>query len=155
MVFGIKLPSPVKLPSPTIPKLVSNVKPSLISVASSNKLPLVAKALSMVTPIGAAVAVGGLALQHKDLIKTTIGSAVNTAFAVVQKVENPIVAVVQKTESTLSSGAQKIESGVKTGVTTLESGVKKVGGGIVSGFENMIYIGIGGGALVVLILLLK
>ena len=50
MVFNMKLPSP-----PTIPKLVSNIKPNLINVASSNKLPLIAKAISMVSPVGAAV----------------------------------------------------------------------------------------------------
>ena len=118
MVFGLKLPSP-----PTIPKLVSNIKPNLINVASSNKLPLVAKALSMVTPVGAAVAVAGLVIQNKDVIKTTLASA-----------------------------AVKVESTVKTGASTLEKGVVKVGSAAVSGFENMLY---SGGALVVLILLLK
>ena len=150
MVFGLKIPSP-----PTIPKLVSNIKPNLIIVASSNKLPLVAKALSMVTPLGAAAVVGGLAIQHKDVIKTTLGGAGNSVSSVVKKIEAPISAVVKKTETTLSTTAQKVESTVKSGGTTLVSGVKKVGGAVVGGMETMMYVGIGGAALVVLILLLK
>ena len=150
MFFGIKLPSP-----PTIPKLVSNIKPNLINVASSNKLPLIAKAISMVTPVGAAVVVAGIAVQNKDVIKTTLGSAGSTVSSVVKKVEAPISAVVKKGESTLATAAQKVESTVKSGASTLESGVKKVGGAVVGGMENMLYIGIGGGCLVVLIMLLK
>ena len=154
MAFGIKLP--IKLPSPpTLPKLVSTVKPNLISVATSNKLPLVAKALSMVTPVGAAVAVAGIVIQNKDVIKTTLGGAGNTVSSVVKKVEAPISAVVQKTETTLASAAVKVESTVKTGASTLEKGVVKVGSAAVSGMSTMLYVGIGGGALVVLILLLK
>ena len=154
MAFGIKLP--IKLPSPpTLPKLVSTVKPNLINVATSNKLPLVAKAISMVTPVGAAVAVAGLVIQNKDVIKTTLGGAGSTVSSAVQKVTAPITAVVQKTETTLASAAVKVESVAKTGGTTLVSGVKKVGGAVVGGMETMMYVGIGGAALVVLILLLK
>ena len=150
MVFGLKIPSP-----PTLPKLVSTVKPNLISVATSNKLPLVAKVLSMVTPVGAAVAVAGIVIQNKDVIKTTLGTSAATVTSVAKKVEAPISAVVKKTETTLASAAVKVESTVKSGASTLESGVKKVGGAVVGGMENMLYIGIGGAALVVLILLLK
>ena len=154
MAFGIKLP--IKLPSPpTIPKIVSSVKPNLINVATSNKLPLVAKALSMVTPRGATVAVAGLVIQNKDVIKTTLGGAGNTVSTVVQKVTAPITAVVKKTETTLASAAVKVESTVKSGASTLESGVKKVGGAVVGGMETMMYVGLGGAAVVVLILLLK
>ena len=50
-----------KLSIPTLPHLASTIKPSLVLIATSNKLPMAARALSMVTPVDAAVAVGTVA----------------------------------------------------------------------------------------------
>ena len=148
MVFGIKLPT-----QPTLPKIVTNAKISLANVK------LLSKAVTIISAIAAVTMVPGLAIQNTDLIKSTIGNAANTATTTVQKVTLPVVSAVKQTNTTLGVNASKVLSTVESKTTTLAIGAKNVvsnaASSAVSGISSIMYVGLGGAALVVLILLLK
>ena len=126
MVF--KLP-----PKPSISSVKSTLhtavtKPSLASVA-----PVLA-GLAMMTPAGAVVGVGAvLDVEHKDAIKSTLGHAVTT----VEKDSKATVNTVEKVA-------------VKTG-TVVAHEAKSVA----SGMQNFMYMAMGVGGLVVLMMVLK
>ena len=85
-----------KLSIPTLPHLASTIKPSLVLIATSNKLPMVARALSMVTPVDAAVAVGTVAFQHKNAIASILGSVGSGTLSIAKKVEAPVASVAKQ-----------------------------------------------------------
>ena len=115
---------------------LSSVKSTLTTAAQKPSLktlaPVVAGAL-MFTPAGLAVGGAALAIEHKDAIKSTLGSAAKE----IKKDTKVVVSTVEK--------------GVVTGAKEVGKGVKSVG----SGMTNILYIGAGVGGLVVLMMILK
>ncbi len=102
-------------------------KPSLATIA-----PVMAGAL-MLTPAGLAVGGAVLAVEHKDAIKSTLGKAVT-------EVKKDTKAVVTTVEHVAVKGAHVVEKGAKS---------------VASGMQNMMYMGMAVGGIVVLMMILK
>ena len=124
--MGLKLP--VKSSSIKSTLTTAVTKPSLKTV-----MPVVA-GLAMVSPIGAAAVIGGtLAVEHKDAIKSTLGTAATT-------IKNDTTKAATTVEKVAVTGAKEVEKGAKAAA---------------NGVQNMMYMGLAAGGLVVLIMLLK
>lgn len=149
MPFNIHIPSMSSMPSmpshissvPSIPPMntISNivpqqVKPTLPVLAS------VAKTMSLGTPVGAAIAIGHEIQAHPGIAEDTLG-----------KIGSGLKAAETKTATTIDrvgNDASKVAgSAIK--------GAEKVGGAVAGGIENMMYIGMGAGVLVLGLYLMK
>ena len=127
---------------PSISAVKSSAVKSLTSVATAAhsttlqtaiakpSLLTVAKAAVMVTPLGFAATE---IIDHKTEIKSTLA---------------PIMKEVKK-------DATVVGNGVKQGATTLEKGAVSTVKSVASGMENMMYMAMGVGGIVVLMMILK
>lgn len=109
----------------TLTKAVT--KPSLATIA-----PVMAGAL-LLTPVGLGVAGVVVAVEHKDAIKSTLGKAVT-------EVKKDTKVVASTVEKVAVKGAHVVEKGAKS---------------VVSGMQNMMYMGMAVGGIVVLMMILK
>lgn len=126
---------PVKLPSkvPTVTAVKSTLQTAVTKPSLKTVAPVLA-GLAMMTPVGAVVGVGAvLAVEHKDAIKTTLGSAVKT-------VKNEAKVVGSTVEKVAVTGAKTVAKGAKS---------------VASGMQNFMYMAMGVGGLVVLMMVLK
>jgi hypothetical protein len=107
-----------------------NFKTTLTNVVQKPSLKNVVAAALLVSPVTLAATV---AYDNKDAIKSTLGHA-----AVVVKEKAEVI-------------GDKVEKVAVAGVHMAEKGVKSVAGGM----QNMMYMGMAAGAIVVLIMILK
>ena len=105
-------------------------KTTLTNVVQKPSLKSIAAAALLVTPVGLAATV---AYDNKDAIKSTLGHA-----AVVVKEEAKVV-------------GDTVKKDVVSVAKVAEKGVKSVAGGM----QNMMYMGMAAGGIVLLIMILK
>jgi hypothetical protein len=91
--------------------------------------PVLGGALMLVPAVGVTV----LAIEHKDAIKSTLGKAVT-------EVKKDTKAVASTVEHVAVKGAHVVEKGAKS---------------VASGMQNMMYMGMAVGGIVVLMMILK
>ena len=102
-------------------------KPSLATIAP------VLMAAAMITPVGAVAGATVLAVQHKDEIKSSLGHAATTVSHGGKVAVNTVEKVAVKAGTTVAHGAKSV----------------------VSGMENFMYMAMGVGGIVVLMMVLK
>ena len=125
----------MKLPARKLPS-VAAVKTTLHTAVSKPSLATVVPVLAgvaMLTPVGAVAGATVLAVQHKDEIKSSLGHAATT---------------VKNGGKTAVSTVEKVA--VKTG-TVVAHGAKSVA----SGMQNFMFMAMGVGGIVVLMMILK
>ena len=125
----------MKLPARKLPS-VAAAKSTLHSAVSKPSLATVLPVLAgvaMLTPVGAVAGATVLAVQHKDEIKSSLGHAATTVKHGGKAAVNTVEKVAVKAGTTVAHGAKSVASGM----------------------QNFMFMAMGVGGIVVLMMVLK